>query len=145
MNYPIKRFKPDELRYNSNRLSYPKHDIYAGEQQAGVGESPSTSSQAFNATVEQEGWRTNDDTRAALTSNETESNEHNLFTNRLEPSLADITKIFDNSDDNSNDDHVSRPPTHNSMTNFAFQTFDTIKFPLSHSILARRQHTTWLE
>lgn len=112
MNYPIKRFKPDELRNNSNRLSYPKQDIYSGEQQAGVGE-PSSSSQTFNATVKQEGWKSSDESKSTLTSNinkETESNERNsdnLFTNRLEPSLADITKIFDNSDDNSNDDHVS--------------------------------------
>lgn len=111
MNYPIKRFKPDELRNNSNRLSYPKHDIYAGEQQAGVGETPSSSSQTFNATVKQEGWKGSDETKTTPTAKETESSERssdNLFANRLEPSLADITKIFDNSDDNSNDDHVSR-------------------------------------
>lgn len=112
MNYPIKRFKPDELRNNSNRLSYPKQDIYSSEQQAGVGE-PSGSSQTFNAAVRQEGFRNTDESRTTTTSNiinESENNERNsdnLFTNRLEPSLADITKIFDNSDDNSNDDHVS--------------------------------------
>jgi len=117
MNYPIKRFKPDELRNNSNRLSYPKHDIYAGEQQAGVGETPSSSSQAFGATVKQEGWKGCDESKTTPTSKETESSERssdNLFANRLEPSLADITKIFDNSDDNSNDDHVSSSDTSNS-------------------------------
>jgi hypothetical protein len=32
----------------------------------------------------------------------------NLFTSEgLQPSYADLNKIFDNSDDNSNDDHVS--------------------------------------
>lgn len=37
------------------------------------------------------------------------SNSENLFTSEgLQPSYADLNKIFDNSDDNSNDDHVSQ-------------------------------------
>jgi len=36
------------------------------------------------------------------------SNSESLFTSEgLQPSYSDLTKIFDNSDDNSNDDHVS--------------------------------------
>lgn len=38
---------------------------------------------------------------------EADKNE-NLFTSEgLQPSYADLNKIFDNSDDNSNDDHVN--------------------------------------
>lgn len=62
-------------------------------------------------------WTNGDESKSAPGSNvekvKTESESEklssdNLFTSEgLQPSYADLNKIFDNSDDNSNDDHVS--------------------------------------
>lgn len=116
MNHPIKRFKPDDLRSNSNRMSYSKYDIYAGQQCSGE----TSNSQPFNQIIKQETWKGDESTanknplscgsiKDGKADVDGEKTTDNLFTSAgLEPSYADLNKIFDNSDDNSNDDHVSR-------------------------------------
>ncbi|CRK97337.1 CLUMA_CG010730, isoform A [Clunio marinus] len=139
MNHPIKRFKPDDLdRNRSNNKSSTKYDLYAGQ-------TCSESSSVLPNLVQQiqnlnESGKI-DDAKNNLNNNcgkdnrnvnggncvgggsggvdndpDKNSNSENLFTSEgLQPSYADLNKIFDNSDDNSNDDHLvdNTPPGSN--------------------------------
>jgi threonyl-tRNA synthetase len=108
MNHPIKRFKPDDLdRYKNSKNV--KYDLYVGQHHESS--TLPSSSQKF-AEGSNELWK-NDDKNPLLErlvgkeSRKSESDDktaENLFTSEgLQPSLADLNKIFDNSDDNSND------------------------------------------
>lgn len=114
MNHPIKRFKPDDLdRCRTNKNS--KYDLYIGQPS---GESSSLPNLAQQFALQNYGdgvkseWKGDDaksngkDSKNDL--DDKNSTSENLFTSEgLQPSYADLNKIFDNSDDNSNDDHVS--------------------------------------
>jgi hypothetical protein len=104
MNHPIKRFKPDDLdRYKTSKNV--KYDLYVGQHHESS--TLPSSSQKF-AESSNELWK-NDDKNPSVgkESRKSESDDksaENLFTSEgLQPSLADLNKIFDNSDDNSND------------------------------------------
>lgn len=104
MNHPIKRFKTDDLeRYKTNKNL--KYDLYAG-QMCSNSSNPSSFMQNFN---DSEMWK-NDEAKNPNGGKECRKSEsddktaENLFTSEgLQPSYADLNKIFDNSDDNSND------------------------------------------
>lgn len=110
MNHPIKRFKADDLeRYKTNKSL--KYDLYAGQMWSNSSNHSSSSSfmQNFNDGVNSEMWK-NDETKNPNGGKECRKSEsddktaENLFTSEgLQPSYADLNKIFDNSDDNSND------------------------------------------
>lgn len=109
MNHPIKRFKADDLE-RSKALKNTRYDLYAGQS---CGEA-SGSNQGQDGGVKSE-WK-GDDSKGAgggkenRAENDADKNSQseNLFTSEgLAPSFDDLNKIFDNSDDNSNDDHVS--------------------------------------
>lgn len=120
MNHPIKRFKPDDLdRSRTNRNL--RYDLYAGQtcsESSSVLPNLAHQMQNYNDGVKSEMWK-GDEAKGSLNNSGKEnkseseadknSNSENLFTSEgLQPSYADLNKIFDNSDDNSNDDHVSR-------------------------------------
>lgn len=117
MNHPIKRFKADDLdRYRTNRHS--KYDLYAGQTYSESSGLPNIVQQMQNYSdgVKNEMWKGDESKNNANGGKENRSeseadknsNSENLFTSEgLQPSYADLNKIFDNSDDNSNDDHVS--------------------------------------
>jgi mediator of RNA polymerase II transcription subunit 13 len=112
MNHPIKRFKSGDLeRYRTSKNA--KYDLYAGQ-------SSNDSANLHNASqlgddVKREMGKYDESRTNANGGKENRSdseadknsNSENLFTSEgLQPSYADLNKIFDNSDDNSNDDHV---------------------------------------
>jgi mediator of RNA polymerase II transcription subunit 13 len=112
MNHPIKRFKSGDLeRYRTSKNA--KYDLYAGQ-------SCNEASSSHNANllgddVKREMGKYDESRTNANGGKENRSdseadknsNSENLFTSEgLQPSYADLNKIFDNSDDNSNDDHV---------------------------------------
>lgn len=107
MNHPIKRFKADDL--DRNRINRnAQYDLYAGQ----TSESSSTSNLVQNLCdgVKGEDAKNNSNNGGKQRS-ESEADKNptseNLYTSEgLQPSYADLNKIFDNSDDNSNDDHV---------------------------------------
>lgn len=121
MNHPIKRFKADD--YERTKLSKAnKYDLYSGQKHT---ESllPTQQQNMPNYLAQNIKnelgvlWANGDESKTGPGSNvekvKTESESEklssdNLFTSEgLQPSYADLNKIFDNSDDNSNDDHVS--------------------------------------
>lgn len=125
LDHPIKRFKTDELDNSTKNISY---DLYAGQKQTESSILPCllNHNQSFmNHDGERSDmamWKSVDETRHFLnvncTNKETRtendldktSNTENLFTiEGLQPTYEDLNKIFDNSEDNSeeNDDHVS--------------------------------------
>ena len=124
MNHPIKRFKADDYEQTKESKIH-KYDLYSGQKHS---ESLLPAQQqlnmpnfiAQNIKVELGSLWVNGDESKTSNSNiggvkecktESESEKistENLFTSEgLQPSYADLNKIFDNSDDNSNDDHVS--------------------------------------
>jgi mediator of RNA polymerase II transcription subunit 13 len=110
MNHPIKRFKADDLdRYKTNKNL--KYDLYSGQQSSESSNFPNFSNQMqnFNDGVNSEMWK-GDESKNPNGGKEIRKSEsddktaENLFTSEgLQPSYADLNKIFDNSDDNSND------------------------------------------
>lgn len=121
MNHPIKRFKADDYeRTKTSKIN--KYDLYSGQKHA---ESQLPTQQtnmpkflAQNIKSElgdlwngDESKTPNANVGGSKEKTESESEKlssDNLFTSEgLQPSYADLNKIFDNSDDNSNDDHVS--------------------------------------
>jgi hypothetical protein len=103
MNHPIKRFKADDLdRYKTNRNL--KYDLYSGHQCSESSNLPN-----FNDGVNSEMWKGDEskNPNGGKENRKSESDDktaENLFTSEgLQPSYADLNKIFDNSDDNSND------------------------------------------
>lgn len=112
MNHPIKRFKADDLERNKANLKY---DLYAGQQCSESSGLPNYVQQNFTDGIKNEmlkGDESKNSNGGKENRNDGEadknSNTENLFTSEgLQPSYADLNKIFDNSDDNSNDDHVS--------------------------------------
>lgn len=110
MNHPIKRFKPDDLdRHRTNKNI--KYDLYDGQMCSESSGLPNFVNQNFNDSSRND-WKNEDSknpnsVKENRTESEADKNE-NLFTSEgLQPSYADLNKIFDNSDDNSNDDHVN--------------------------------------
>lgn len=102
MNHPVKRFKPDDLdRYKTSKNV--KYDLYIGQHHNDS--NSSSQMQKFNDEL----WK-NDENKNPSGGKESRKSEsddktaENLFTSEgLQPSYADLNKIFDNSDDNSND------------------------------------------
>lgn len=142
MNHPIKRFKANDL--DRNRINrHSQYDLYAGQTCI---ESPSTLPnlvQMFGNGVKNE-WKgddaKNNPNNGGKQRSESEADKNStsesLFTNEgLQPSYADLNKIFDNSDDNSNDDHVSGE--------FIMQL--CTRMTISLITLACRQHTARLQ
>lgn len=119
MNHPIKRFKADD--YERTKVSkINKYDLYSGqkytESQLPIQQQTNMPNYlAQNIKSELGGlWANGEEANSNIakeckTENESEKlTSDNLFTSEgLQPSYADLNKIFDNSDDNSNDDHVS--------------------------------------
>lgn len=113
MNHPIKRFKANDIE-RCKTIKQVKYDLYAGQQHGESSGLPNSSNQgqSSNDGVKNE-WKGDDgNTKSGKERTESEadkdSNSKNLFTSEgLRPSYNDIDKIFDNSDDNSNDNHVS--------------------------------------
>lgn len=109
MNHPIKRFKADDLE-RSKVLRNTRYDLYAGQNCSEA----SGSNQGLGDGVKSE-WKGDDSKNPnggkenrGETDGDKNSQSENLFTSEgLAPSFDDLNKIFDNSDDNSNDDHVS--------------------------------------
>jgi mediator of RNA polymerase II transcription subunit 13 len=106
MNHPIKRFKAGDLdRHRTGKGS--TNDLYAGQA---CSESSTLPNLAHHRQNYGEGGKNGDESKRERTESEADKNStsENLFTSEgLQPSYADLNKIFDNSDDNSNDDHVS--------------------------------------
>lgn len=110
MNHPIKRFKADDLERNKMN-KHSNYDLYAGQK---CSESSGLPNYVQMGDVKNESWKGDDrnpnggkDSRSESDADKNLNNE-SLFTSEgLQPSYADLNKIFDNSDDNSNDDHVS--------------------------------------
>ncbi|CAO1404623.1 unnamed protein product [Diamesa hyperborea] len=123
MNHPIKRFKPDEFdKYKINK-NY-KDDLYYGQECTQSSTLPFILNQRPSSNGSS--WGPFDDSdvsnkykmKEKMNDSDAEknSNNDNLFTSEgLQPSYADLNKIFDNSDDNSNDEHieVNTPPGSN--------------------------------
>lgn len=113
MNHPIKRFKANDIE-RCKTVKQVKYDLYAGQQHGESSGLQNSSNQGQNSNdgVKNE-WKSDDmNTKSGKERTESEadkdSNSKNLFTSEgLRPSYNDIDKIFDNSDDNSNDNHVS--------------------------------------
>lgn len=110
MNHPIKRFKADDLdRCKTNKNL--KYDLYSGQKCSDSSNLPSSSNQIqnYNDGSNSEMWK-NDESKNPNECRKSESDDktaENLFTSEgLQPSYADLNKIFDNSDDNSNDVRV---------------------------------------
>lgn len=108
MNHPIKRFKANDL--DRNRINRnAQYDLYAGQT---CSESSSTPNlvQNFGDGVRGDDAKNNSNNGGKQRSEseaDKNSTSENLYTSEgLQPSYADLNKIFDNSDDNSNDDHV---------------------------------------
>lgn len=115
MNHPIKRFKPDEFdKYKINK-NY-KDDLYYGQEctQSStlpfiLNQRPSSNGSSWGPFDDSDGGSNKYKMKEKMNDSDAEknSNNDNLFTSEgLQPSYADLNKIFDNSDDNSNDEHV---------------------------------------
>lgn len=116
MNHPIKRFRPDEFdKYKINK-NY-KDDLYYGQEctQSStlpfiLNQRPSSNGSSWGQFDDSDGGSSNKyKMKEKMNDSDTDknSNNDNLFTSEgLQPSYADLNKIFDNSDDNSNDEHV---------------------------------------
>lgn len=111
MNHPIKRFKADDLERNKTTKN-SNYDLYAGQKCSESSGLPNYVQTCDG--LKNDGWKGDDKNPNVGKDNRSESdadknsNSENLFTSEgLQPSYADLNKIFDNSDDNSNDDHVS--------------------------------------
>lgn len=111
MNHPIKRFKPSDLeRHKANKNA--SYDLYAGQKCSESSGLPNYVKQAQNFGESSRGDDPKNPNGGKENRNENDADKNsqseNLFTSEgLLPSYADLNKIFDNSDDNSNDDHVS--------------------------------------
>lgn len=133
MIHPIKRFKADDFDRNKVTKNY-KHDLYSGQKHTESSSLPiQTMPNYLTQNIKNELgslWAKNnsDESKGAASrvgatggvgsgmikeiKSESESEKmstENIFPTEegLQPSYADLNKIFDNSDDNSNDDHVS--------------------------------------
>lgn len=115
MNHPIKRFKADDLERKKAFKTTTKHDLYAGQMCGESSALPNHVNQTQNSgDGAKNDWK-GDESKNPNGGKENRgddadknSQSENLFTSEgLQPSYADLNKIFDNSDDNSNDDHVS--------------------------------------
>lgn len=114
MNHPIKRFKADDFERNRvNKIL--KYDLYAGQNNSEASVLPNyvQQGQNFSEDIKNEMWRSEvrnpNGSKSSKSESESDknSNKTRLLTNEgLQPSYADLNKIFDNSDDNSNDDPV---------------------------------------
>lgn len=106
MNHPIKRFKADDLGRNKTNKNL-KYDLYAGQHEFSNIPNFSNQMQNFND-ANNEMWKgdesKNPNNGECRKSESDDKTAENLFTSEgLQPSYADLNKIFDNSDDNSND------------------------------------------
>ena len=131
MIHPIKRFKPDDFERNKASKSF-KYDLYSGHMHTESSSLPIQQTSMPNYLAQNiknelgSLWAKNaEDSKGGRVGSggnmikeiksESESDkmttEHIFPTEEgLQPSYADLNKIFDNSDDNSNDDnHVSVP------------------------------------
>lgn len=140
MNHPIKRFKADDLERNKTNKN-SNYDLYAGQKCSESSGLPNYVQTGDG--MKSEGWKGDDKNPNGGKDNRSESdadknsNNENLFTSEgLQPSYADLNKIFDNSDDNSNDDHVSI----HQILNASFSL--NLRLCIS---LARRQHPTGIK
>jgi hypothetical protein len=126
MNHPIKRFKADDMDRNKNNKNL-KYDLYAGHKhtESSINSNLNQNKPNFlqqNIKNELGGlWKntegesknmSNSNSNAKDSKSESEPEKlptEGLFiTEVLQPTYADLNKIFDNnSDDNSNDDQVS--------------------------------------
>lgn len=129
MNHPIKRFKSDDSDYkkiNRNKMT-SEYDLYSGQNHIehlavlnnlnqnisgyGVQNIKHDSESLWKNCDEQKKSNNIGNCSKDIKSTDSENDKvstDNLFTSEgLQPSYADLNKIFDNSDDNSNDDHVS--------------------------------------
>lgn len=124
MNHPIKRFKTENVDQHKTKNKNLDFNLYAGHDELTLPNStqnkPNYLAQDIKSEVESlwkncEEQKTNNNANNANCMKENKSEIDNdkistdsLFTSEgLQPSYADLNKIFDNSDDNSNDDHVS--------------------------------------
>jgi mediator of RNA polymerase II transcription subunit 13 len=126
MNHPIKRFKSDNVDQHKAKNKNFDFNLYAGHDELTLPNSTQNkpnylhTAQDIKSEVESlwkncEEQKTNNNANNASCVKENKSEIDNdkmstdsLFTSEgLQPSYADLNKIFDNSDDNSNDDHVS--------------------------------------
>jgi mediator of RNA polymerase II transcription subunit 13 len=125
MNHPIKRFKSDDTERNKAAISrnveydlYARHKHIESSIQMNSFQNKSNCNVQNSNVIKSEGW-TNSDEQMKDSNNVLKDNNNkvdgdgdkmstDLFTSEgLQPSYADLNKIFDNSDDNSNDEHVS--------------------------------------
>lgn len=124
MNHPIKRFKSENVDQHKAKNKNLDFNLYAGHDELTLPNStqnkPNYLAQDIKSEVEslwkncEEQKTINNNANNANCMKENKSEMDNdkistdsLFTSEgLQPSYADLNKIFDNSDDNSNDDHV---------------------------------------
>lgn len=134
MIHPIKRFKADDFDRNKTSKNYTQ-DLYSGQKFTESSSLPIQQTNMPNYLMQNikselgNLWNNkNDDSKGGPSSSsragcasgnmikeiksesesEKMSTEHIFPTEEgLQPSYADLNKIFDNSDDNSNDDHVN--------------------------------------
>lgn len=131
MIHPIKRFKPDDFERSKASKNF-KYDLYSGHMHTESSSLPIQQTSMPNYLAQNiknelgSLWAKNaEDSKGSAScsrvgsgnmikeiKSESESEkmttEHIFPTEEgLQPSYADLNKIFDNSDDNSNDDHVS--------------------------------------
>jgi hypothetical protein len=121
MAHPIKRFKAEDFDRNKSSSTASRYNLYSGQKHAESTTLPSqTNVPGFLAqTIKNE---ISEELKGSAASRlggtglmriKTESENEKMSTESifaseegLQPSESDINKIFDNSDDNSNDDHV---------------------------------------
>lgn len=122
MNHPIKRFKSDDIDRNKMNNKNIEYDLYAGHKHTESSVLPNSFQNKPNFNTQNlksemgSIWKNSDEQKDANSTNflkenkiegDSEKSSTDLFTSEgLLPSYADLNKIFDNSDDNSNDDHV---------------------------------------
>lgn len=125
MAHPIKRFKAEDFDRNKTTSTASRYNLYFGQKHAESTTLPSqTTVPSFLAQTikneiseEMKGPAASrlGGTVGGLMKIKTENENEKLTTESifaseegLQPSESDINKIFDNSDDNSNDDHVRK-------------------------------------
>lgn len=117
MNHPIKRFKSDNEQHKIKSKNLDLN-LYAEQDEFNLSNSFQNKPNFLGKEIksEVEGLWKNCEEQQKINSNRIKDDKSeiddkistdNLFTSEgLQPSYADLNKIFDNSDDNSNDDHV---------------------------------------
>ncbi|CAH1719545.1 unnamed protein product [Chironomus riparius] len=134
MNHPIKRFKSDNVDQHKLKNKNLDFNLYAGHDELTLSNStqnkPNYLAQDIKSEVESL-WKNCEEQKTSNSANNASCMKENkseidndkistdsLFTSEgLQPSYADLNKIFDNSDDNSNDDHlVDNTPPHSNKS-----------------------------